>query len=63
MAGLLSATPTYPASDAALEKALAAFRTGFTHEIEAPPPTAPEKSAGKGAKKPAPSKGQPKPKH
>jgi len=63
MAGLLSATPSYPASDAALEKALAAFRTGFTHEIEAPPPAAPEKSAGKGAKKPAPSKGKPKPKH
>src|SRR6185295_5558453 len=47
MAGLLNATPKFPASAADLDQALAAFRTGFTHEIEAPPPPPPEKTDGK----------------
>lgn len=66
MAGLLNTTPAFPASAADLDKALAAFRTGFTHEIEPPPPLPPEKTDAKGKgpvkKKPATKDGKSKPK-
>ena len=50
MAGLLNATPNFPDSAADLDKALAAFQAGFTHEIEAPPsvPADAKKTKAKG---------------
>ena len=60
MAGLLNATPSFPDSRADLDKALSAFRAGFTHEIEAPPPAPAEKSDGKTTKGKAPAKKKPK---